>query len=269
MLWVNFNSSPLKLGDDIYIQVMGHDITERRKAQDELFRTSERASFYKDLFAHDMKNILAGISGSAELCSFYKDKPDKLNEIDKLLDIIREQTSRGSHLISNVQKLSKIEESEIPIEKTDVNLILNDAIAFILSSYQNKEIKINISGNEPNCYAQANELLLDVFENILINSVKHNDNPTVEIQIKISKEKKKKYLKMDFIDNGRGIPDVRKETIFQRASDKDRSVSGMGLGLSLVKFIIDSYNGDLLVKNRIRGDYTKGSNFIIFIPEAV
>jgi len=43
----------------------------------------------------------------------------------------------------------------------------------------------------------------------------------------------------------------------------------MGLGLSLVKFIIDSYNGDILVKNKVRGNYTKGSNFIIFIPEAI
>ena len=71
---------------------------------------------------------------------------------------------------------------------------------------------------------------------------------------------------MEFIDNGIGISDARKETIFQRSSE--RSITGMGLGLSLVKFIIDSYEGDILVKNRIRGDYTKGSNFIIFIPEA-
>ena len=71
---------------------------------------------------------------------------------------------------------------------------------------------------------------------------------------------------MQFIDNGIGIPDARKEIIFQRSSEK--SVSGRGLGLSLVKNIINYYDGDILVKNRIRGDYTKGSNFIIFIPKS-
>jgi len=269
-LWFNFQTNVIKIGDRIFLQTIGHDITEERKIQENLIKTSNRANFYKDLFAHDMKNILTTISSSAELYSFLQDKSDKLKEIDKIFDNIIEQTSRASNLISNVQKLSKIEDSGISIEKTDVNEILNDAIEFLLRSYQNKEIKINISGKEENYYAQANKLLLDVFENILINSVKHNDNPTVEIQLKISKEKKKKkkYLKIEFMDNGRGIPDARKDTIFQRVSNQQRSTSGMGLGLSLVKFIIDSYHGDILVKDRIRGNYTKGSNFILLIPEA-
>jgi len=271
LLWFNFQTNVIKIGDEIFLQTIGHDITEERKTQDNLIKASNQSNFYKDLFAHDMKNILTAISGSAELYSFYKDKSDKLNEIDNLFGIIREQTNRGVQLISNVQKLSKIEESGINLKNTDVNKILNYAIEFILSSYKNREIKINISGKEAEYYAQANELLLDVFENLLINSVKHNDNPTAEIEIKISKEKKekKKYLKIEFIDNGRGIPDARKETIFQRVSNQQRSTTGMGLGLSLVKFIIDSYNGDILVKDKVRGNYTKGSNFIVFIPEAI
>ena len=68
--------------------------------------------------------------------------------------------------------------------------------------------------------------------------------------------------------NARGIPDARKETIFQRVSNQERTTSGMGLGLSLVKFIIDSYNGDILGKDRIIGHYKKGSNYIVLIPEA-
>ncbi|MFX1443690.1 MAG: PAS domain S-box protein [Promethearchaeota archaeon] len=269
-LWFNFQTNVIKIGEELFLQTIGHDITEERKIQDNLIKASNKANFYKDLFAHDMKNILTAISGSAELYSLYKDKSDKLKQVDSLFDIVREQTDRGALLISNVQKLSKIEESEISIEDIDINEILNDGIEFILNSYKNREIKVNIAAKEAKYYAQANELLLDVFENILINSVKHNDNPTVEIQIKISKEKKKekKYLKIEFIDNGRGIPDARKETIFQRVSNQQRSISGMGLGLSLVKFIIDSYHGDILVEDRIRGNYTKGSNFIILIPEA-
>lgn len=270
LLWFNFQTNVIKIGEETFLQSIGHDITEERKIQDNLIKTSNRANFYKDLFAHDMRNILTAISGSAELYSLYKDKSDKLKEIDNLFDMIREQSKRGAQLISNVQKLSKIEDSGFTMEKTDVNEILNDAIEFIISSYKNRVIKINISGKEAKYYTQANELLLDVFENLLINSIKHNDNPTVEIQIKVSKEKKKKkkYLKIEFIDNGRGIPDARKETIFQRVSNQERSRIGIGRGLSLVKFIIESYHGDILVKDRIRGNYSKGSNFIIYIPEA-
>lgn len=64
------------------------------------------------------------------------------------------------------------------------------------------------------------------------------------------------------------LEDARKEEIFLRAYNKDKSISGLGLGLSLVKKIIETYNGQIWVENRIKGDHSKGSNFIILIPEA-
>ena len=59
-----------------------------------------------------------------------------------------------------------------------------------------------------------------------------------------------------------------KDKIFERAFKKERSVSGMGLGLSLVEKIVSKYNGKIWVEDKISGDYSKGSNFIITIPEA-
>lgn len=267
--WVDISLSKIELDNIIYIQIMGHDITYRKRAEKEILNAYDRTNFYKDLFAHDMKNILHSISSSIELYSIIKKHPEKLNELNELFEIIEEQTNRGSKLISDVNKLSKIEKSKISKVHIKILPILDEAIELIKKSYQNRNLKINLNFEEKKDYfVRANGLLLDVFENILINSVKHNDNPDVEIQIKISKETKrrKNYIKMQFIDNGVGIPDVRKDNIFQRSSQK--SVSGMGIGLSLVKFIIDSFDGDILVKNRIRGDYTKGSNFVIFIPSA-
>ncbi|TFG14273.1 MAG: PAS domain S-box protein [Promethearchaeota archaeon] len=267
--WIHFVSSIINLDNNMFIQLIGHDITDRKKAQEDLIDAYERTNFYKDLFAHDMKNILHSISSSIELYSSLKDDPEKRKELNELLKIIEEQTNRGISLISNVDKLSEIEESKGSIKEIEVLPILNEAIEFVKNSFQNREINIKLDIKDKKKYfVNANALLLDVFENLLINSVKHNDNPNVEIEIKISEEKKrrKNYVKLEFIDNGIGIPDTRKEIIFQRSSE--RSITGMGLGLSLVKFIIDSYEGDILVKNRIRGDYTRGSNFIIFIPEA-
>lgn len=118
-------------------------------------------------------------------------------------------------------------------------------------------------------FVKANDLLIDVFENILINAVKYNERPIVEILIKFSKIKKEgsKFLKMEFIDNGNGISDDQKEIIFERAYRADKSTSGMGLGLSLVKKIISLYNGEIWVEDKVQGDYSKGSNFIIIIPE--
>ena len=75
------------------------------------------------------------------------------------------------------------------------------------------------------------------------------------------------FVKIEFKDNGFGIIDDRKKAIFERNYKKDRSTGGMGIGLSLVKTIINSYNGQVWLENRIIGDHTKGSNFIILLEQ--
>ena len=77
----------------------------------------------------------------------------------------------------------------------------------------------------------------------------------------------KKYNKFEFIDNGIGVSDDRKEIIFKRGNRELKGSKGMGLGLSLVSKILSIFNGKIWVEDKIKGDYTKGSNFIILIPE--
>jgi signal transduction histidine kinase len=110
-----------------------------------------------------------------------------------------------------------------------------------------------------------------VFENILINAVKYNSNQIVEILIKVSKQEYKRanYIKIEFIDNGIGIPHKKKKLIFKGGNNNLKGGKGMGLGLSLVKKIIESYKGKVWVENRIKRKTLKGSNFILLIPEAI
>ena len=95
-----------------------------------------------------------------------------------------------------------------------------------------------------------------------------NDNQIAEVSVRFFEfqENNKKLLKIEFIDNGRGIPDSKKELIFKRGSLKDRSVIGIGLGLSLVKSIIDKYNAKVWVEDKVVGDYTQGSKFVLVFP---
>ena len=92
----------------------------------------------------------------------------------------------------------------------------------------------------------------------------------MEISIKISKQKMDaiKNIKIEFIDNGIGVADDRKEVIFKPGHREYKGSKGMGLGLSLVSKILSIFNGKIWVEDKIKGDYTKGSNFIILIPEA-
>ena len=100
--------------------------------------------------------------------------------------------------------------------------------------------------------------------------LRHNNKATININIDISKDKLDKidYIKMEFKDNAIGISDYRKKIIFEKGKRKGQRSKGMGLGLSLVKKILESYDGDIRVEDRVRGDYKQGSNFIIRLQEA-
>lgn len=253
------------------------DITEHQHAEQELrisenrYREAyERAELFKDIFTHDINNIFHNIKSSAELISILKIKSESLENLEEFFQIIDNQIDRGVKLINNVQKLSKLEESEISLRKVDVYKVLDEAIQFAYKSAQEKELDIQVVDRISKISVRANEFLLDVFENILINAIKYNQNKPISIQINISKtiNGKNDFIKIEFKDNGIGITDNKKELIFQKGYKKDNHVRRMGIGLSLVKKIIESYNGKIWVENRIDYNYSQGSNFVVEIPEA-
>ena len=231
----------------------------------------EIADFYKDLFAHDINNILSNISSSSQLCAMYLKEPENQNKIEELMKIINEEVTRGASLISNVRTLTELEESRIPIQPIELSQFLNDSIASIKSIFQDRNINIQVDSFFKKIYVQANDLLKEIFGNILDNAVKYNNNPVVDIFIKISKEQKEgqDYIKMEFIDNGIGITATQKEFIFQKGFKKHIGGKGMGFGLALVKKIIEYYKGHIWVEDKVPGDYSKGSNFVILIPEVI
>jgi signal transduction histidine kinase len=239
------------------------------KSEKKYFEAYNRAEFYKDLFAHDISNILQNVQSSMELLPHYFEKPNDKNTLDKLIDLVKRQVTRGADLVSNIRKLSEIEESEFLLESIEICEWLNKAIEFLKKSYNDKKISIQINSSDKEYYVKANKLILNVFENILVNCVKYNNNSSIQIFIKISFTtiKNINYVQIEFIDNGIGIPDNMKEKVFHRAFMKERSVSGMGLGLSLVHKIIEKYNGQIWVEDKIKGDYSQGSNFIMIIPK--
>ena len=189
----------------------------------------------------------------------------------KDLNLIKTQIERGANLIRNVKNFSKFSESKGLMKKVDFKEVLEEAIENVILRIDGKKVNIQIESFIQNTSVMANKFLLDILENILINSIIHNDHPLVEIFIRISniQIEKIKFLKVEFIDNGVGIPDSRKLEIFDREINGDKSRIGLGLGLSLVKSILDQYKAKVWVENRIPEDYTKGSKFILLFPEVV
>lgn len=254
------------------------DITEKKEAEKKIkqsekqFREAyDRAELYKDLFYHDINNILTNINMAFELSEKDLKEQERESEISEYYEIIKKQLARGAKLVSNVQKLSSLDISERSFKVINAIKVLNDAINFILVNKKIQDIDIAIDSFQDDISIQVDDLLIDVFENLLINALTYNDKPKVEIIINISKEIQKniKFIKFEFMDNGIGISDEIKQTIFIERFKKEKGSKGMGIGLTLVKKILESYKGEIWVEDRVKGDYSKGSNFIFLIPEAL
>ena len=74
--------------------------------------------------------------------------------------------------------------------------------------------------------------------------------------------------KVSVEDNGPGIPDYMKEKILNRLQRGETKAKGLGLGLYLVKSLVESYHGRVMVEDRVPGDHRKGSRFIVYLPVA-
>ena len=252
------------------------NITRRKQAERALWESEEkyrgafnRAEFYKDIFAHDINNILQCILSGMEVNQLILEKPEKLEDLKINDNIIREQVIRGTKLVSNVRKLSQLEDIKQDLEKIEILNVLENTISLIKKSYKVKKMAFQIDTIEEILFIKANAFINDVFDNLLINAIDHNINPIIEITIKISKEQQNdmNYLKIEFLDNGIGVEDTMKGKILKRGYNEENSVLGMGLGLSLVQRIIETYNGKIWVEDRVKGDRSKGSNFVLLIPE--
>jgi signal transduction histidine kinase len=131
--------------------------------------------------------------------------------------------------------------------------------------------RIRISLNQVQDYTPtemniiAEDLLEEIFINLFSNSVKYTDSSEVKIDVLIKDHfiGEVKYWMITISDYGRGIPDSAKRELFERFYSKAK---GSGLGLSIVRTLVERYKGKIWVGDRVYEDYTKGTTFGMIFP---
>ena len=243
-------------------QIVMRDITDRKRAELALKEAKQQAELYVDLMGHDINNAHQIAMGYIELA---RDMHADIKQTE-FLDISMEMLQRSALLIDNVRKLQKVNEGVYSKEKVDLCNVLNDVV-HEYSAVPNKTIVFNDYGNE-HYLVLANELLHDVFSNLVSNAIKHSngDNANVIMDIDSVYENGIQYYRVMVEDNGPGITDDFKDKIFNRLLRGTTKAKGMGLGLYLVKTLIYSYGGKVWVEDRIIGDHTKGARFVVLLP---
>lgn len=269
--WIELTSHPLKDNDGRILGIIEHvkDISKQTKAEKHLKQSLEKVEFFKDLLIHDMGNYLSNMMLSVELMQEMDGFHDKSEQEKNLWKSIYKQIHRSSSLISNVRKLANLEINNESFQEINVKLVLEKAIISIKNVIK-QQIEIVTQYPEGKISAIAGSLLYDAFYNILLNAAIHNQRIPIKLKIIISRIKgeKEDLIKIEFKDNGMGIVDNRKESVFERDLHHDKSLGGLGIGLSIVKRIIYNYQGEIWVEDRVKGDHTQGCNFVILLKTA-
>lgn len=241
------------------------DVTRLVETQNSLSNAIQRSEFYLDLISHDISNMNQVAMGYLEvsLDAFDLNKEEK-EILQKCLDVMKS----SARLIDNVRTLQKAEAGKLPYEPVDLFSILS-RLKDQYSSLPDREVTVNFKPH-PGCVVMANELIVDVFSNIIYNAIKHSDPDkplTISIIMDSIEEKGRTYCRVGVEDNGPGIPDELKGKIFSRFEKGKTKAAGRGLGLYLVRTLVDYFHGKVWVEDRVPGDYTKGARFVVMIPE--
>ena len=244
----------------------GQEIARRKKTENALEATVRQLTAanrsleeFAYISAHDLKSPLKAIGNLAGIIS--SDYADKLDQQGKnYLDMLVQRTERMSMLISSILQYSNL--GRIVREKKHVNAdeIVRQAIARVAPP---ENIKASIEGQLPILIAHR-EQILQVFENLISNAVEFMDKPTGIIKIACDEEDE--FWKFSVADNGPGINKRYHEKIFrifQTLASRDE-LETAGMGLSLVKRIVELHNGKVWVESEVG----QGSTFFFTLAKS-
>jgi PAS domain S-box-containing protein len=252
-----------KSGNVKWVYGITQDITERKRVERALEEAKAQAELYLDLMGHDIINMNQIAMGFLELAM---DGPGVDGALRKMLSTSLDSVKASSRLIYNVRKLQRISMGDMGHEATDIDQVLRQTIS-ACSNVPGTGVKVNYMPDASGCTTMADELLSDAFANIIDNAIKHcSPEPSLNIRLDVAEEEGKTYCRVAVEDNGPGIPDAMKDAIFERMCHGDTNAKGSGLGLYFVKKLVESYHGRVWAEDRVPGDCSKGSRFVVLLP---
>ncbi|KAA0013359.1 MAG: PAS domain S-box protein [Thermoplasmata archaeon] len=237
--------SSVKIEKDgkVFYQGIIRDVTEIK-------RTRKQLEMYNSLLRHDISNRSQISLGCLELLRETPLNEEQRKLVDKAL----------GHLIYSQQLLQKLSIINKAGEKRIKKVNLDKAIKRGIESYEHiakeKGIKINYDGKK--AFVLANELLENVFSNLIENAINHADCKNIDIYVR---ENGDEYI-ITVKDDGEGVPDEIRDKLFEWGT-KGKDSKGSGLGLHLVKIIVEGYGGRIMLK-----DAEKGAVFEIYLKKA-
>ena len=250
-----FSVSASTVGDDERGRAfVFHEITAQKQYERQIEQQRDNLETLNQVLRHDIRNDLQLITGYGDILDDECETAEKqqyINMINKSADHAIELTQTAREL-SEVMLSDSVEEQRVTLQT-----ILTDEVTEVRASYPSATIEF---GTEiPSATLAANDMISSVFRNLLKNAVQHNDKK--EAEVIVSATDREDTVTVTIADNGPGIPDNQKETIFGKG-ERGLDSSGTGIGLHLVNTLVDIHNGDVWVED----NEPMGATFTVKLP---
>lgn len=247
-----------KLEKEVLIRTrqLQEKIGETEKLNKKLSLSNKELQNYAQITSHDLKSPLRTISGFVSLLDKKnKDSYDKKDQ--QYMDFIKNGTIKMTEVVEDLLNLSKV---NISVEDNLISIqsVIDETLKGLDFQIQEKNVTIIRSGFFPEIKMDKTNAL-QLFQNLIANAIKYNENPNPEVQI-TSEENDDAYL-FSIKDNGLGIENKYHDEIFEifKRLHVNDEYEGSGIGLAICKKIVEKYNGQISLES-IPG---KGSTFYI------
>ncbi len=251
-MWFEVNAYPEPHGG---ISIYFRDITEHKEYEQRLEAQRDDLRLLNQLVRHDIRNDLLVIQSHGELLA--ADAPE---ELQSSAESIISSAKNSIALTEEARDLSTVMmRSGDAHEPTPLSTQLKTQVQRATETHEDATIEID--GTIPSCSVVADDMLGSVFDNLLQNSIVHNDTPSPRTVVSASVEDG--HAVVWVADNGPGIDESQRGKIFDKGVQGTDS-GGTGIGLYLVKTLVEGYGGTVDVEDSTLG----GAAFVVRLPLA-
>ncbi|SNS40083.1 PAS domain S-box-containing protein [Anaerovirgula multivorans] len=252
--------------------IVVRDITERKEAQRLLDETIAYDKLKTEFFAnisHEIRTPINVIFGTVQLLELSLNKDlskEYLNNVNKHIKRMKQNCYRLLRLVNNIIDITKIDSGflQIQLQNHDIVHIINNIAISVAEYAKAKNIQLTFTSAIPSKIIACDPDKIErIMLNLLSNAIKFM-KPNGEIKVSIYEKENRVVISVK--DTGIGIPRNKIDTIFDRFIQVDKSLTrnheGSGIGLSLVKSLVEMQGGNISVKSQLG----KGSKFIVELP---
>jgi PAS domain S-box-containing protein len=258
-------------------QAVGRDITERKRAEEEhallesqrahaaaLREADRRKDEFLAMLAHELRNPLAPIAMAVEILRHVRSNDE---HIDSARDIIGRQTAQLARLVDDLLDVARITSGSIQLrmEMVDLARIISSTLEISRPLIVARRLKVDTHLPTGQLIVRGDPVrLAQLFSNLVNNGAKYSE---IGGRITITVVREAKDVLLRFEDTGAGIPRDMLERIFEPFTQvqrpRDAALGGLGLGLALVKMLVELHGGTVRAES---GGPGTGSEFLVRLP---